>query len=95
VCVPYEGPTCGLIPLAGPSTITTQGLKWDVEAWDTALGGRVSTNNCVEGVCEACAFPATELCTHKGEYKFQRLVRVHSTASIVWTINVNAKAFEE
>lgn len=26
----FEGPTCGLVPLSGPATITTQGLKWDL-----------------------------------------------------------------
>lgn len=26
----FEGPTCGLVPLSGPATISTQGLKWDL-----------------------------------------------------------------
>jgi len=26
----FEGPTCGLVPLNGPATISTQGLKWDL-----------------------------------------------------------------
>ena len=26
----FEGPTCGLVPLNGPATITTQGLKWNL-----------------------------------------------------------------
>ncbi|DBA82699.1 TPA: hypothetical protein ACH3X1_006935 [Trebouxia sp. C0004] len=25
-----EGPTCGLVPLSGPATLSTQGLKWDL-----------------------------------------------------------------
>ncbi len=24
----FEGPTCGLVPLNGPATVSTQGLKW-------------------------------------------------------------------
>ncbi len=26
----FEGPTCGLVPLNGPATVSTQGLKWDL-----------------------------------------------------------------
>lgn len=26
----FEGPTCGLVPLNGPATITTRGLKWNL-----------------------------------------------------------------
>jgi thiamine pyrophosphokinase len=41
----YLGPTCGLIPLAGPTRITTHGLEWDVSDWSTSFGSRVSTSN--------------------------------------------------
>lgn len=41
----YLGPTCGLIPLAGPTKITTHGLEWDVSDWPTSFGSRVSTSN--------------------------------------------------
>lgn len=26
----FEGPTCGLVPLNGPATLTTKGLKWNM-----------------------------------------------------------------
>lgn len=48
VAAPFEGPTCGLLPLAGPAVLTTRGLQWDVAGWHTAFGGRVSTSNCVK-----------------------------------------------
>jgi len=48
LAAPFEGPTCGLLPLAGPATLTTRGLQWDVERWPTAFGGRVSTSNRVK-----------------------------------------------
>lgn len=35
----------GIIPLEGPSTISTKGLEWDVTDWDTRIGGRISTSN--------------------------------------------------
>lgn len=35
----------GIIPLEGPSTISTKGLEWDVTNWDTRIGGRISTSN--------------------------------------------------
>ncbi|OAX79085.1 hypothetical protein ACJ72_06599 [Emergomyces africanus] len=35
----------GIIPIAGPAVITTQGLEWDVRDWKTHFGGQVSTSN--------------------------------------------------
>lgn len=42
----------GIIPLLGPSKISTQGLQWDVEAWSTQFGGQVSTSNRVSDTSE-------------------------------------------
>jgi len=36
---------CGILPLYGPSRISTKGLQWDVQNWETQMGGRVSTSN--------------------------------------------------
>ncbi|KAG0365271.1 hypothetical protein BGZ54_006693 [Gamsiella multidivaricata] len=45
-----EGPTCGIIPVgAGHGILTTTGLKWDVESWETAFGTRISTSNALVG----------------------------------------------
>lgn len=38
----------GLIPIYGPSVITTTGLEWDVKDWTTQMGRRVSTSNHVK-----------------------------------------------
>ncbi|KAJ6130182.1 hypothetical protein N7512_002962 [Penicillium capsulatum] len=35
----------GIIPLAGPASITTHGFEWDVQDWHTAIGGQLSTSN--------------------------------------------------
>ncbi|KAM5447477.1 thiamine pyrophosphokinase [Microsporum audouinii] len=35
----------GIIPIGGPSLISTQGLEWDVRNWKTEFGGRLSTSN--------------------------------------------------
>ena len=35
----------GIIPVLGPAVITTRGLEWDVEKWETAFGGQMSTSN--------------------------------------------------
>jgi thiamine pyrophosphokinase len=35
----------GILPIYGPSVISTEGLKWDVSNWDTKMGGNVSTSN--------------------------------------------------
>jgi len=49
VRAPFEGPTCGLLPLGGLATLTTQGLQWDVKEARSFFGGMVSTSNCVLG----------------------------------------------
>ncbi|KAG6003921.1 hypothetical protein E4U21_001599 [Claviceps maximensis] len=39
------GKHVGIIPLQGPSRITTRGLQWDVTDWETRIGGKISTSN--------------------------------------------------
>lgn len=38
----------GILPVYGPATISTIGLEWDVEDWDTQMGHQVSTSNHVK-----------------------------------------------
>lgn len=42
-----EGPTCGLIPLHGPTVVTSTGLKWDLANTEMRFGGLVSTSNSI------------------------------------------------
>lgn len=35
----------GILPVREPSVITTRGLEWDVQDWETEIGGQVSTSN--------------------------------------------------
>ncbi|EFX04578.1 thiamine pyrophosphokinase [Grosmannia clavigera kw1407] len=35
----------GILPMQGPSIISTKGLEWDVTDWNTQFGGLVSTSN--------------------------------------------------
>lgn len=58
---PVLAKNVGLIPLAGPATLTTTGFEWDVTSWRTALGGGapVSTSN--------------HLRPHKVDWRQQRL----------------------
>ncbi|KAL1843392.1 hypothetical protein VTK73DRAFT_2854 [Phialemonium thermophilum] len=35
----------GIIPIKEKSRITTRGLEWDVEDWETQFGGQLSTSN--------------------------------------------------
>ena len=42
------GKHIGILPLAGPVRITTEGLEWDVEDWETVIGGQLSTSNGVK-----------------------------------------------
>lgn len=41
----HLGKTCGIIPITGTAHITTKGLEWDVENWETKFGGQLSTSN--------------------------------------------------
>ncbi|GIL91149.1 hypothetical protein Vretimale_9528 [Volvox reticuliferus] len=45
----FEGPTCGLIPIAGPVIATSSGLKWNVSATQLRVGGLVSSSNLLTG----------------------------------------------
>lgn len=81
VAAPFEGPTCGLVPLGEAAEITTRGLKWDVTAWRTQFGGHMSTSNHVEGI------PAEGSGTAAAG---QQVVHISTTAPIIWTLVVNA-----
>ncbi|KAK0249937.1 hypothetical protein B0A54_14853 [Friedmanniomyces endolithicus] len=35
----------GILPLYGPAVLSTKGLEWDVEDWESEMGGQVSTSN--------------------------------------------------
>ncbi|KAI5809077.1 thiamine pyrophosphokinase [Peziza echinospora] len=50
ITLPHKvfGPSCGILPVGGSSVITTHGLVWDVEKWETRFGGQVSTSNVLE-----------------------------------------------
>eukprot|EP00238_Polyblepharides_amylifera_P003695 CAMPEP_0196582570 /NCGR_PEP_ID=MMETSP1081-20130531/39566_1 /TAXON_ID=36882 /ORGANISM="Pyramimonas amylifera, Strain CCMP720" /LENGTH=308 /DNA_ID=CAMNT_0041903179 /DNA_START=195 /DNA_END=1121 /DNA_ORIENTATION=- len=40
-----EGPVCGLVPLAGPAVVSTQGLRWNLDKAEIKFGGMISTSN--------------------------------------------------
>lgn len=41
------GKHVGIVPMKGPAVISTRGLQWDVEDWETGFGGQMSTSNLV------------------------------------------------
>ncbi|EZF32003.1 thiamine pyrophosphokinase [Trichophyton interdigitale H6] len=41
----YFSENIGIIPIGGPSIISTQGFEWDVSDWKTEFGGNLSTSN--------------------------------------------------
>ena len=43
----WQDGTCGIIPICGSATVTSQGLKWELCDSITAFGGLVSTSNCM------------------------------------------------
>ncbi|PVH76771.1 thiamine pyrophosphokinase [Cadophora sp. DSE1049] len=42
------GKHVGIIPLKEPAVISTEGLEWDVQKWETEVGGQMSTSNHVK-----------------------------------------------
>ena len=87
VAVPYEGPTCGLVPLGVPvEALTTRGLHWDVTDWPTRMGGRVSTSNRIEAYPDATA----DAVAPGGDAPL--VVSVTSSAPILWTASVDSRA---
>ena len=47
-----EGPTCGLFPMLGPATVSTSGLRWNLDAHVLTFGTNISTSNRIRGVDE-------------------------------------------
>jgi len=45
-----EGPTCGLFPVVGPATVSTSGLRWNLDARVLTFGTNISTSNRIQGV---------------------------------------------
>ena len=44
-----EGPTCGLFPMRGPATVSTSGLRWNLDRQTLAFGTCISTSNRIDG----------------------------------------------
>ncbi|KAI8340281.1 thiamine pyrophosphokinase 1-like protein [Chlamydoabsidia padenii] len=48
-CLPdLEGPNCGIMPIGAPATMTTKGLKWNLDNHKCFFGGTVSTSNAID-----------------------------------------------
>ena len=44
-----EGPTCGLLPTAGPAVASSRGLRWNLDHTPMRFGGLVSSSNIIDG----------------------------------------------
>ncbi|EFN53214.1 hypothetical protein CHLNCDRAFT_11702, partial [Chlorella variabilis] len=42
-----EGPSCGLVPCAGPAVASSRGLRWNLADMEMRFGGLVSTSNLI------------------------------------------------
>jgi len=40
-----EGPECGIVPLLGRARVSSQGLRWDMDALELSFDGIISTSN--------------------------------------------------
>lgn len=96
VVSPLEGPKCGLLPIGGPSDVTSSGLHWDLASGTRlAFGGMISTSNWIEAVYPhpphgdenkpkgAGEKDESALCVHEGA------VTIETSAPIVWTTQLH------
>ncbi|KAJ2470472.1 thiamine pyrophosphokinase [Coemansia sp. RSA 2322] len=44
-----DGPTCGILPLAGETVLTTNGLRWNLDHHLSTFEGLMSTSNIIDG----------------------------------------------
>jgi thiamine pyrophosphokinase len=94
-----EGPTCGLFPMLGPATVSTSGLRWNLDSRVLTFGTNISTSNRIRGVDEEPldggsfekesldeSLDAVNDETHENGAKgVLRSVRVETDAPLVWT----------
>ncbi|KAJ2725420.1 thiamine pyrophosphokinase [Coemansia sp. Benny D115] len=43
-----DGPTCGILPLAGETVLTTAGLRWNLDGQRSSFTGLMSTSNIID-----------------------------------------------
>ncbi|KAJ2741336.1 thiamine pyrophosphokinase [Coemansia sp. BCRC 34301] len=43
-----DGPTCGILPLAGEAVLTTKGLRWNLDRFPSTFEGMMSTSNIID-----------------------------------------------
>ena len=92
-----EGPTCGLFPMRGPATVSTSGLRWNLDARVLTFGTNISTSNRIQGVAldeesldeetprlDAVNDETRENGASRG-LQTRSVVRVETDAPLVWT----------
>ena len=91
-----EGPTCGLFPVVGPATVSTSGLRWNLDARVLTFGTNISTSNRIlTGVDEEPLDEESSLDAVNDETRNENgasrglqtrsVVRVETDAPLVWT----------
>lgn len=88
---PYEGPIVGLLPIGQPvRSLTTRGLKWDVNDWPTRMGSVISTSNRIN-------VDENELYNQPTNLSQSRTIDVYVKTSdpIVWVSSINSDKFSK
>lgn len=69
-----EGPTCGLLPVGGVvNSISTKGLKWNLDKHTLSIDGLVSSSNSIVGIDE------------NGDGIIKYMVEVDTSDYIIWS----------
>lgn len=78
----FEGPTIGLIPIGGACrSVTTEGLKWNLEGGSLEFGVLVSSSNCV--VAKEVRVTTDAPLVWTAEFKAAKWAEVISSSSIL------------
>ena len=90
---PLFSQNVGILPIFGPTKISTRGLEWDVEDWETWMGGPVSTSNHVvseDGIIGIRTEGKVLFTVEMGE----ELLGQESTAKSVGSLDERGRRFE-
>jgi thiamine pyrophosphokinase len=101
VVSPLEGPKCGLLPLGGPSEVSTTGLHWNLDNTKLSFGVMLSTSNWIDSVYpypsdgslpreeKALASNGTGAGSEVKVEVHRGAVTITSSAPIIWTTQLH------
>ena len=79
------GPTCGIMPIGSPATLTTKGLKWDMSKWQLPFRLYSESKHHVTIDNLKCQFGGMVSTSNAID---SDLIEIVTDAPVVWTIEI-------